>query len=148
MDVLRRNTDYALRAMIHLARHWGDRPVSTRDLADSEDISYDLACKLLQTLAGVNLVRSRMGPTGGFELKKEPAKISIGEVIVSVQGPVILNRCLSGDFKCPLEERCPVNKRLFELQKYVDEFFNRVTLANLLEDEDLVKAKRKAGRRK
>ncbi|MBN1795216.1 MAG: Rrf2 family transcriptional regulator [Sedimentisphaerales bacterium] len=148
MDVLRRNTDYALRAMVHLARHWGDGSVSTKDLADSEKISYDLACKLLQKLAGAKLVKSRMGPKGGFELKKEPGKVSIKEIIESVQGPVFLNKCLMGDFKCPLEERCPVNKKLSELQEYIDGFFNHVTLANLLEDEDLVKGKRKARKKK
>lgn len=132
MDVLRRNTDYALRAMVHLARHWRDEPVSSRDIADAESVAYELACKLLQKLAKARLVRSTMGPKGGFRLAKDPAGITVGQVIKSVQGPINLNRCLLGGYKCPRGDDCPVYDKLAELQNYMDRYFSKVTLANLL----------------
>ncbi len=132
MDVLRRNTDYALRAMVHLARRWRDRPASSRDIAAAEGISYELTCKLLQKLARNRLVKSVMGPKGGFELRRGPDKITIGQVIKSVQGPIKLNRCLLGGYKCPRKGDCPVYEKLADLQGYIDEYFGKVTLADML----------------
>jgi DNA-binding IscR family transcriptional regulator len=64
MDILRRNTDYALRAVAHLAAHYGDGAVSTRQVALEEEIPYQLACKLMQKLHDSRLVESCMGPMG------------------------------------------------------------------------------------
>jgi Rrf2 family protein len=142
MDVLRRNTDYALRAVVHLARHYEDEPVSSRDIAAAEDISYELTCKLLQKLSKARLVKSTMGPKGGFELARKPEKISIGQVIHSVQGRIHLNRCLMGGYKCPRGSDCPVYAKLNELQSYIDGYFGKVTLAELLKTNSNVKKKK------
>lgn len=143
MDILRRNTDYALRAMIHLAKKCNNGPISTREIADAESISYDLTCKLMQKLAKAKLVTSVMGAKGGFELKKEPEKINIGEVILCIQGPVHLNRCLMDGFNCPKGNDCPIHVELVDLQRYINNFFNKVTLAQLVEDEKLSRKKSK-----
>jgi Rrf2 family protein len=132
MDVLRRNTDYALRIVVHLARQRQGEPASSRDISAAGGVSYNLTCKLLQKLAKKRLVKSTMGPKGGFELWHTPDKITIAQVIKSVQGPIKLNRCLLGGYKCPRKGDCPVYKKIAELQEYIDEYFNGVTLADLI----------------
>ena len=132
MDVLRRNTDYALRAMVHLARHWQDGPVSTSEIAESEEIYYQLACKLMQRLQKAGLVASTMGAKGGFTLSRQPAKISLAQVIEAVQGKIHLNRCLIGGYKCPREAECPVYKKLTSLQSQIDSYFAKINLAELI----------------
>ena len=118
--------------MVHLAGLWRDKPASSRDIAAAEGISYDLTCKLLQKLAKARLVKSAMGPKGGFRLATNPAKISLGQVIKSVQGPINLNRCLLADYKCPRGDDCPVYEKLAGLQNYMDGYFSKVTLADML----------------
>lgn len=132
MDVLRRNTDYALRAMVYLARQYSQGPASTRDIAASEVISYQLACKLMQKLASKKLVKSVMGAKGGYILAKKPEKIDIGQVVKAIQGPINLNRCLLGSFKCPKKKDCPVRTKLGDLQDHIDGYFKKVTLADLI----------------
>lgn len=134
MEIIRRNTDYALRAMIHLGRMSNEGPVSTRDLAKKEDISYQLACKLMQRLSKEELVRSRLGPTGGFELGKEVSKINLLEIIETIQGPLVLNRCTTNERRCKRLPECPVNTRLCELQEYIEKYLGDVTLADLVDD--------------
>lgn len=135
MDVLRRNTDYALRAMMNLTRHYEKESVSTRDVAREEDIAYPFACKILQKLHNAELVSSCMGPKGGFRLSRKPSKINLLEVIEAIQGPVKLNRCLLGEDSCSRQPNCTVSEKLAELQKYIDSFLRRVTFGELIRSE-------------
>lgn len=128
MDIVRRNTDYAVRAMVHLACNFGTVAVSTRTIADSEDISYQLACKLMQKLSGAGLVKSSMGPKGGFILSRNPKKINLLEIIVAIQGPVSVNRCLVEGLGCDRKSDCPVSDVLDGLQKHIESYLKKATL--------------------
>ena len=135
MDILRRNTDYALRMMLHLAKCWGREPISTRIVSLEQDIPYQLACKLMQKLHKAKLIDSCMGPKGGFQLSKEPSKVNLLEIITTIQGPVSLNRCLTDASVCARQPKCPVNRRLAKLQKQFESFLCGITLAQLLGDK-------------
>lgn len=145
MDILRRNTDYALRAMAHLAGHYKQGPVSTRDLADAEDITYQLACKIMQKLGKAKLVESSMGPKGGFTLNGDPSETNLLDVIIAMQGPVRLNRCLTSDEICTKvcvrQPSCQVNAKLAQLQGNMNDYLSSVTLDQLLEPQNKPKRK-------
>lgn len=143
MDILRRNTDYALRAMVQLATNYGNGPVSARILAAEGDISYQLVCKLMQKLRTAGLVESSMGPKGGFRLSKKPSKISLLRVIEATQGQISLNRCLLSADGCPRRRNCPVRPKLAKLQKSLRNNFDDIKLEELTK-----KAKAKNSRRK
>ena len=131
MDILRRNTDYALRLAVNLAKHYGEATLSTRVLAEDEGVSYQLACKLMQKLHAAGLVESDMGPKGGFRLRRLPDEVSIGEVIEAIQGPLRLNRCLLSDGLCARQETCPVREKMRHLQEQMDGYLKGVTLGEL-----------------
>ncbi len=133
MDILRRNTDYAIRAMSHLAKHLQQEPVSTKQIAQKEDISYQLAGKLMQRLHKAKLIESYRGSKGGFQLCRKPSKINLLEIIEAIQGPVSLNRCLMDMTACVRQPTCPVSKKLAKLQKYLESSLSSVTLDELLE---------------
>ena len=133
MDILRRNTDYALRAMVHLATHWKDGAASARKLASEEDISYPLVRKLMQKLVTAELVESSIGSKGGFILGRQPSKINVLEIIETIQGPIRLNRCLLGRDICPRQKACTVSTKLATLQKDMRDYFHGITLADLLQ---------------
>ena len=132
MDIVRRNTDYALRAMVNLAHNHGNGLVSSRTIAAEEDIPYQLACKLMQKLADAGLVASVMGSKGGYRLRRDASEINLMNVIGAIQGPVRLNRCLLSDKACSQQKNCPVKTKLEKLQQQMDEYFGSVSLKELV----------------
>jgi Rrf2 family iron-sulfur cluster assembly transcriptional regulator len=134
MEVIRRNADYALRIVTILARRAAteDRMTSSRVLSQEALVSYTLTCKLLQKLQKKGIVRSVMGPKGGFELARPSEKTTFLEVIEAVQGPIRMNRCLLGDNVCPLKERCPLHGKLSGLQKDIYKHLRSATFGDAL----------------
>ncbi len=133
MEILRRNTDYAVRAMINLGHNRRNGPVSANELAKVEGISYQLACKLLQKLHNAKLIRSRRGPAGGYELREDISTITLLEIIETIQGPLALNRCLNNEQDCERKITCPVTDKLNELQERMEAFLSDVSLDDLVE---------------
>lgn len=131
MDVIRRNTDYAIRAMVSLAVNQGKGAVTASQIAEEEGIPYELACKLLQKLHRKKIVKSVMGAKGGFLLKKKASNISILEVIEAIQGPVSLNRCVLDIKFCRRKRSCPVSKNLAKLQKKMNNYLKTIKLSKL-----------------
>ena len=132
MDVVRRNTDYAVRLMVNLARRYGDGPISTRKAASEEQVSYQLACKLMQSLQKVGLLRSSMGPKGGFSLSRKPSEISLLDIICAIQGSVSVNKCILIPKVCPRSKNCSVRNKLGKLQKSINESLAKITLDELI----------------
>lgn len=134
MDFVRRNTDYAMRLMLNLARDYENGPISTKTAAKREEVPYQLACKLMQILQKANLVKSSMGPKGGFVLSQKPSKISLLEVIEVIQGPITINRCIIDSFACNRQKSCPVKRKLARLQNRIKKDLADITLDLLLRD--------------
>lgn len=132
VDVVRRNTDYALRLLVNLAKNLHNGPVSTRAASKEEGVPYQLACKLMQKLHKSALVESCMGPKGGFRLGREPSQISLCEVVETIQGPISINKCLMAGGGCQRQGDCGARVKLGELQQYVRDYLNRITLDELL----------------
>ncbi|MHC4119490.1 MAG: RrF2 family transcriptional regulator [Planctomycetota bacterium] len=131
MDVVRRNTDYAVRLMVNLARQYGKGPVSTRIAATEEGVSYPLACKLMQKLHGAKVIDSCMGPKGGFTLGRKPAEITLLEVIEAIQGPLSLNRCLLSSDACSRHLTCTVRAKLADVQEAIVNSLTGITFEDL-----------------
>lgn len=137
MDIIRRNTDYALRTMLQLAANGQKNTASAKEISAKQKIPYQLACKLLQKLQSKKLVKSTMGPNGGYSLRIYPSKITLLKIIEAIQGPLHLNRCLFNPKICPLKKKCPVSAELKKLQNNINSHLKRLTL------NDLVRKKRK-----
>jgi Rrf2 family protein len=131
MSLLRQNTDYALRVMVHLAHDQTNGCISARTLAQEQEISYQFACKILQQLHEAKLVDSTMGPKGGYRISRPAEKITMNQVIEAVQGPIDLNRCMKGLMTCPRQSRCPVAEKLSTLQSHIGNYLEGITLAEL-----------------
>lgn len=84
--------EWALHSCLHLA--WaGDRAVTAARLATVHDLSPTSLNKHLQALVRAGIVRSTSGPTGGFTLARDPASITVLDVVDAIEGSAPAFRC-------------------------------------------------------
>ena len=131
MTLVRQNTDYAFRVLVSLARRWPGEEVSARVLAEEGDVSYQFACKILQSLHEGKLVESSMGPKGGYRLSREPSEITMQDVVGVVQGPIKANKCMLETGACDRKGHCPLTVKMEDLEDCVNGFLKGVTLAEM-----------------
>ena len=102
--MLTRKGKYGLKAMILLAREQGAGPILIGDLAEKEAIPKKFLENILLALKHRGLVHSRKGPHGGYQLAREADKISVGEIVRTLDGPLALVSCVSQTAYAPCEE--------------------------------------------
>src|SRR5512133_2830542 len=101
-----RQADYAVRAVLHLARN-GDQRVATNIIAEEQRIPPSFLAKIVSQLSIAGLLHTSRGARGGVTLAREPKEISLLEVIEAIDGPIQLNECVGNDGVCTFEEDCP-----------------------------------------
>jgi len=130
MELIRRDTDYAVRALlaISLAEHL----VTVADIADDVDAPPDFLHKILRKLGKAGIVSAKRGVKGGFVLEKKTNEISLLDVVEAVQGRIALNRCLVDSQACSMIKKCSVRKRLEVAQDGLKKLLRDITLDELL----------------
>ena len=88
-----------LHAAAYLAAREGQR-VPTAEVADALGVSSAHLAKVLRALERAGIVRAKRGPTGGFRLARDAARVTLKEVYEAVEGPIETERCLLGDPVC------------------------------------------------
>lgn len=127
---------YAVTAMLDLALHDGQGPINLADIARRQEISLAYLEQLFAKLRRNSLVESARGPGGGYRLKRPADEISVQDVIAAVDEPVDATRC-GGLENCQGELRCLTHDLWEELNARISEFFNSVTLGDLIQRKDI-----------
>ena len=122
-------SDYALRAVLGLARRPAGSSVKVEELAAEQGIPGNYLVQILLELKAQGLLRSTRGKEGGYSLTRPPAEITVGDVLRAVHGTVFDSPALT-DADCPPELRRAWQK----LQEALDNAANAITFQRLLEE--------------
>ena len=117
MFQLSKKADYGLIALRHLAQH-SDESVSAREIAAHYQIPAELLAKVLQRLARKGLLVSHPGIKGGYILARDPAAISIVDVLEALDGPISITPCERGE-ECQQLQTCSVRDPLSKIRAKV-----------------------------
>jgi Rrf2 family protein len=131
MDIIRRKTDYGLRALAALAR--AGEPVRAEQLAEREGVPLAFLHKALTDLANAGIVDGQRGPAGGFTLARRPGDITVLEAVEAMQGPLAVSRCLLGDKGCPRQDICGLRWAWEKVQQNIASFLRGLTLQDLMQ---------------
>ncbi|WP_200761364.1 RrF2 family transcriptional regulator [Poriferisphaera corsica] len=133
-----RKTDYALVALSFLGhRHETEGgPASARFIADTYHLPLPLLMNILKELSSAGLLTSTRGATGGYRLAKEPAEISVLNVVEAIEGPLRVTLCADENApavcNCNILEECPIRKPIRGLHFRIAEFFGKTSLADVI----------------
>ena len=137
MLALTKKTGYALVAMTHLARRDGG-VTSARDIAAWVGAPTPLLMNVLKALAAGGFVESIRGARGGYRLARPLEQINLADVVETLEGPVRLAEChadLGERHECTGERmaRCPIHDPVHRVQRKLNDFLRKVTLADIVE---------------
>ncbi|WP_048308446.1 Fe-S cluster assembly transcriptional regulator IscR [Halomonas sp. PR-M31] len=127
---------YAVTAMLDLALHAGQRPVSLADISRRQDISLSYLEQLFARLRRAALVTSVRGPGGGYRLAVAPAQVSVARVIDAVDESVDATRC-QGLADCQAGHTCLTHHLWCELSDEIHGFLDGVSLADLIDRHEV-----------
>ena len=131
-----KKAEYGIQAVLAIARAPRNKPIQIQQLADSENIPVKFLEQILLTLRKGQLLQSKRGVGGGYQLNRPPDQFSVGDVIRLIDGEFIPIECLGGGHAqsrpTPGTLRCGITEYFAELQKMVDAYFDGHTIEDLL----------------
>lgn len=98
-----RQADYAVRAVLFLADLSEGEKASTSQIAKDMDIPLSFLAKIIAQLSVAGLLKTMRGARGGVTLSREPHEITLLEVVEAIDGPILLNECVSGGHDCSID---------------------------------------------
>jgi Rrf2 family cysteine metabolism transcriptional repressor len=144
---------FGLRALLQLAENDENYPKSVSSLAEDMQVSADYLMQLFVKLRRAGLVKSVRGPRGGFKLSRPPSKITVGDIVRAVEGPVGLAPCVTpescyggrskrkADRPCPQTDFCAARLVWEHLSGEIERVLDETDLRQVLNDSQRLRAR-------
>ncbi|MCK6538830.1 MAG: Rrf2 family transcriptional regulator [Anaerolineales bacterium] len=128
-----RQADYAVRAVLHLARAGNSERSATSTIAKEQNIPPSFLAKIISQLSIAGLLHTSRGARGGVTLARDPKDITLLEVVEAIDGPIQLNECVGDSGACTFDENCPIKPIWCDAQEELVRRLKNATFAQLIE---------------
>jgi len=128
-----RQADYAIRAVLYLARH-NDKRIATSAIAEEQRIPASFLAKIVSQLSIAGLLRTARGARGGVMLAREAKDITLLEVVEAIDGPIQLNECVGGSDVCAFSPKCSMRSIWCDAQEDLVKRLKNANFADMLAD--------------
>ena len=126
---------YALRVMLCFAQRGGDEYIPLKEIAEAEGISQKYLESIMTILSKANFVDAVHGKGGGYRLNRRPEDYTVGSILKLTEGSLAAVSCTSqGASACSRTTCCQTLPMWEKLERMIDEFFEGITLADLLKE--------------
>ena len=127
---------YALRVMVNFAQRSADEYIPLKEIAESEGISQKYLESIMTVLSKAGFVDAVHGKGGGYRLNRTPEEYTVGSILKLTEGSLAPVSCTTqGAAACSRSTCCQTLPMWEKLEKMIDEFFEGITLADLLKEE-------------
>ena len=131
---INRQTDYAVRFILSLARRDDGKRVSTAEVRKEMLIPPALAQRIAADLARGNFINTFPGRNGGLVLSRSPREINLRQIVEHFEGKFLISDCLVDGGDCPFDNNCPVRFRWTRLQSQIIRELEQITFEDLAQD--------------
>jgi len=127
--------DYALKIMLDLSLAFGRHLVQIKDISQRQDIPKKFLEQIVLILKGAPYIQTVRGPKGGLTLAKEPASITLGEIVRLIEGPTSPIACVSttGYAQCTFEKYCVFKSVFAEIKDRINDVLDHTTFDDMVE---------------
>ena len=134
---LNRMTDYAIVVLGALAHRQG-QVLATAQLAELTGLAQPTVAKVAKLLQASEMLTTRRGANGGYQLAEEPAEISLVKIIEAVEGPIAVNGCVDGaQDPCIVTNTCFMSNHWNKVNTTLRDALADVSLADLIDPSQL-----------
>ncbi len=134
--IFSRSCEYALQAVIYMARVENGKPVHLRTISDAMSIPHHFLGKILQILTRDDIVQSTKGANGGFKLGRNASEIRLLEIVHSVDGATSLDKCIMGYPECVDDKPCPLHDQWKKSKETIIKMLRETTIDKITEGLD------------
>ncbi len=124
-------TEYALRALTHLAQHCDHSPVSGKELAQKTAVPANYLSKILLCLRNGGFVATARGSGGGYWLVRPPGTVSLNQIVALFDGPAKRSCLLGTNKECNDRTPCSAHAAWRNARLYYEHFLETTTLADI-----------------
>lgn len=135
-----RRAHYAMLILYHLTCLAADRPAAADSIAGALDIAASSTKVVIRQLALAGLVLTTRGAQGGASLARDPAAISLLEVLEAIDGRIVLNECIRGHDGGESREDCALCQAWREVQAALANRFRKATFNQFCSNQSTEKA--------
>ena len=137
--MLSQRTRYAIRALLHLADHYGEGPVQLGAIAEAQNIPAKFLTVILSEMKRAGLVETMRGKVGGYWLARPPGEVTYGQIVRLTRGSLALLPCAARLAYTPCENcidesRCRLHAVMLAVRDETARLLDRITLAEPLAD--------------
>ncbi len=131
---INRQTDYAVRLILSLARREEGKRVSTAEIRKEMQIPPAMAQRIVADLARGNFILTFPGRDGGLVLSRPACEINMRQIVEHFEGKFFISDCLMDGGDCPFDKNCPVRFRWTRLQSQMVKELEQINFEDLAQD--------------
>lgn len=138
--MLSKKAQYALYALVYLARERDKGPVLIRDIAESEKLPRKFLESILLEMRTLGILASKKGKGGGYQLRRAPEEVNMAEIIRHFDGAIALLPCATFRYyeqcdHCKNEQTCAIKSYIKEIRDETVRMMKNITLKDILDRE-------------
>ena len=128
---------YALRVMVRFAQLGREEYIPLKEIAEKEGISQKYLESIMTVLSKAGFLDAAHGKGGGYRLNRDPKAYTVGSILKLTEGSLNAVSCTTqGAAACSRTECCETKPMWDKLDKMIDEFFEGITLDDLLKENN------------